>query len=89
VPDRCVADWGSACLAQGEKRTCELSGKPASVVVNFFGVPYYYADRQTLELDWNGIKQKIAQVQLAPAPHPPPRAGARLSPLAQRPCRRR
>lgn len=41
---------------------CELTGKPASIVVNYFGVPYYYCDRQTLELDWNGIKHKIAQL---------------------------
>ena len=49
---------------------CELTGKPATIVVNYFGVPYYYSDRQTLELDWNGIKQKIAQL-LVPLRQPP------------------
>jgi hypothetical protein len=55
---------------QGQKLTCELTGKPATIVVNYFGVPYYYSDRQTLELDWNGIKQKIAQL-LVPLRQPP------------------
>lgn len=47
---------------QGQKLLCELTGKPATIVVNYFGVPYNYADRATLELDWNGIKEKIAQL---------------------------
>ena len=34
------------------------------------GVPYYYSDRSTLELDWNGIKHKIAQL-LVPLRQPP------------------
>lgn len=55
---------------KGQKLACELSGKPATIVVNFYGVPYYYSDRQTLELDWNGIKQKIAQL-LVPLRQPP------------------
>jgi tetratricopeptide (TPR) repeat protein len=56
--------------AKGQKLLCELTGKPASIVVNYFGVPYYYCDRTTLELDWNGIKQKIAQL-LVPLRQPP------------------
>ena len=56
--------------AKGQKLVCELTGKPASIVVNYFGVPYYYCDRTTLELDWNGIKQKIAQL-LVPLRQPP------------------
>ena len=56
--------------AKGQKLLCELTGKPASIVVNYFGVPYYYSDRTTLELDWNGIKQKIAQL-LVPLRQPP------------------
>lgn len=43
-------------------------------MVNYFGVPYNYSDRATLELDWNGIKQKIAQLlvplrQVCPTPY--------------------
>ena len=56
--------------AKGQKLLCELTGKPASIVVSYFGVPYYYCDRSTLELDWNGIKQKIAQL-LVPLRQPP------------------
>jgi hypothetical protein len=58
------------CCVQGQKLICELTGKPASVVVNYFGIQYYYCDRQTLELDWNGIKHKIAQL-LVPLRRPP------------------
>ena len=59
-----------AHFVQGQKLICELTGKPASVVVNYFGIQYYYCDRQTLELDWNGIKHKIAQL-LVPLRRPP------------------
>ena len=57
-------------IAKGQKLLCELTGKNASIVVNYFGVPYYYCDRTTLELDWNGIKHKIAQL-LVPLRQPP------------------
>eukprot|EP00960_Hanusia_phi_P057894 763699-Hanusia_phi.AAC.1 len=57
-------------VAKGQRFLCELTGKQASIIVYFFGVPYYYYDRTTLELDWNGIKSKIAQM-LVPLRQPP------------------